>query len=84
MAAACDSHWPSLLVARGPHPPPSVVVSCIQGLPGDEPMSLLQETLKLYPVRACSPGTSHWKGGTVALMSLVFMTSPILRLTSLI
>ncbi len=65
------------------HTPPSVVLLWIHMVTGEAPTSLLQETLMLYHVIACSPGTSHWKGGTVTLMNLVVVTSPFLRLTSL-
>lgn len=63
--------------------PPSVVLLWIHMVTGEAPTSLLQETLTLYHVMACSPGTSHWRGGTVTLMNLVVITSPSLRLTSL-
>lgn len=65
------------------HTPPSVVLLWIHLEFGEAPTSLLQETLMLYHVMACSPGTSHWKGGTVTLTNLVVITSPFLRLTSL-
>lgn len=65
------------------HTPPSVVLLWIHMESGEAPTSLLQETLKLYHVIALSPGTSYWKGGTVTLMNRVFVTSPLLRLTSL-
>lgn len=66
----------------GTHAPPSVVLPWIHIETGEAPTSLLQETLMLYHVIACSPGTSHWKGGTVTLMNRVVITSPFLRLTS--
>lgn len=65
------------------YPPPSVVLFWIQRVTGESPTSLLQETLMLYQVMACNPETSHWNGGTVVLMNLVVVTSPLLRLTSL-
>lgn len=65
------------------HTPPSVVLLWIHVLTGEAPTSLLQETLMLYKVIACSPGTWYWKGGTVTLISRVNITSPVLRLTSL-
>lgn len=65
------------------HTPPSVVLLWIHVVTGEAPTSLLQETLMLYHVIACSPGTSYWKGGTVTLINRVIVTSPFLRLTSL-
>lgn len=65
------------------HIPPSVVLLRTHVVIGDDPTSLLQETLMLYHVSACSPGTSEWKGGVVTLMSRVTVTSPFLWLTSL-
>lgn len=64
------------------HSPPSVVLLWIHAETGDDPNSLLQETLMLYRVMAFRPGTSQWKGGTAALMNLVVITSPFLELTS--
>lgn len=64
------------------HRPPSVVLLWTHMAAGEAPTSLLQETLMLYHVIACSPGTSYWKGGTVTLMNRVIITSPFLRLTS--
>lgn len=70
-------------VANTAHTPPSVVLLWIHVMTGDAPTSLLQDTLMLYHVTACSPGTSYWNGGAVTLISRVIITSPFLRLTSL-
>lgn len=80
----CQQNYAKLLYGSlSTHTPPSVVLLWIHMVTGEAPTSLLQETLMLYHVIACSPGTSHWKGGTVTLMNLVVVTSPFLRLTSL-
>lgn len=84
-AAAANKIQPanSFHCSFSPHIPPSVVLLWIHMVTGEAPNSLLQETLMLYHVMACSPGTSHWNGGTVTLMNRVVVTSPFLRLTSL-